>query len=70
MLDALGVGLDPGDRVVEIGCGAGRQTRALAARAECVRALDISEAMLARAPAHGDRAGDLQEVARRPRSAT
>ena len=49
MLEALGVALDPGDRVVEIGCGAGRQTRALAARAEHVQALDVSEAMLARA---------------------
>ena len=49
MLGALGASLDPGDRVVEIGCGAGRQTRALAARAAHVRALDVSEAMLARA---------------------
>ena len=49
MLEALGMALAPGDRVVEIGCGAGRQTRALAARAAHVRALDVSEAMLARA---------------------
>lgn len=49
MLDALGVALASSDRVVEIGCGAGRQTRALAARAAHVRALDVSEVMLARA---------------------
>jgi len=49
MLETLGVAVEPDARVVEIGCGAGRQTRALAARAGDVRALDVSEAMLARA---------------------
>ena len=49
MLEKLGVVVGPGDRVVEVGCGAGRQTRALAARAAEVCALDVSDAMLARA---------------------
>jgi SAM-dependent methyltransferase len=46
MLDRLGARIDPADEVVEIGCGAGRQTRAIASRAASVRALDISERML------------------------
>jgi SAM-dependent methyltransferase len=39
----------PADTVVEIGCGVGRLTRALASRAAHVIALDVSEEMLARA---------------------
>jgi SAM-dependent methyltransferase len=45
----LGVRVGADDDVVEIGCGIGRLTRALAARARSVRALDISERMLAQA---------------------
>ena len=41
-----------GDRVVEIGCGIGRLTRPLAARAGSVRAIDVSAAMLDRARSH------------------
>jgi len=37
------------DTALEIGCGLGRITRVLAARAQRVLALDISEEMLARA---------------------
>lgn len=47
--DLLGVEVSPGDEVVEIGCGVGRVTRALAARARHVRAMDVSEQMIARA---------------------
>jgi SAM-dependent methyltransferase len=49
ILEAMGARIEAPDEVVEIGCGAGRQTRALAARAATVRALDISEGMLERA---------------------
>jgi ubiquinone/menaquinone biosynthesis C-methylase UbiE len=49
LLDGLGVAIEPGDRVLEIGCGIGRITRGLAARAREVIALDVSDQMLARA---------------------
>jgi SAM-dependent methyltransferase len=49
MLEMLGVELEPTDVVVDIGCGIGRLTRALAARAGEVLALDVSSEMLARA---------------------
>lgn len=39
----------PNSRLIEIGCGTGRETRALAARFASVDAIDISEAMIARA---------------------
>jgi SAM-dependent methyltransferase len=47
----LGVEVAPDDHVVEIGCGVGRLTRALAGRASSVRALDVSAQMLAEARA-------------------
>ena len=49
VLGSLGVDLRPTDHVVEIGCGVGRLTRAIARRAERVTALDISAEMLDRA---------------------
>ena len=49
ILASLGVGLRPSDDVVEIGCGVGRLTRALAERARHVSAIDVSPEMLARA---------------------
>jgi SAM-dependent methyltransferase len=49
MLGLLGVELARTDVVVDIGCGIGRLTRALAARAGQVLALDVSSEMLARA---------------------
>jgi SAM-dependent methyltransferase len=51
MLPQLGVAIDPGDDIVEIGCGVGRVTRALAERGSSVRAIDVSPAMLERARA-------------------
>jgi SAM-dependent methyltransferase len=51
ILSELGVEVRAGDRVVEIGCGVGRLTRALAQRAAHVVALDVSSEMLARARA-------------------
>src|SRR3954469_25231571 len=49
MLEVLGVQVEPTDVVVDIGCGIGRLTRALAARAHEVLALDVSTEMPARA---------------------
>ena len=49
LLGGLGVELRQTDTVLEIGCGLGRMTRVLAARAEDVIALDISDEMLRRA---------------------
>jgi SAM-dependent methyltransferase len=48
-LRAVTSAIEPGDSVVEIGCGVGRITRALAAEASSVRALDPSAAMIHRA---------------------
>ena len=49
LLGAVDARVEPSTRVVEIGCGVGRLTRALAARAEEVVAIDVSAEMLARA---------------------
>jgi SAM-dependent methyltransferase len=46
MLGVLDLGIRPTDLVVEIGCGVGRITRAIAERAAYVRAIDVSERML------------------------
>ena len=46
LLDALGMEVSPGERVVEIGCGIGRLTRPLAERAASVVAVDVSARML------------------------
>ena len=62
ILDLLGAEISPSDELVEIGCGAGRQTRALAARAASVRALDISERMLARARELNDDLANVEWV--------
>ena len=52
LLGRLGVALAPTDDVVEIGCGIGRLTRAIAGRARTVRALDVSPRMLELAREH------------------
>lgn len=52
LLNRLGVELGPDDEVVEIGCGLGRLTRPIAARARSVRALDVSPRMLELAREH------------------
>ena len=46
LLDTVGVRVEPTDQVLEIGCGVGRLTRGLAARASSVQALDVSSRML------------------------
>jgi SAM-dependent methyltransferase len=49
LLGSVGVALRPSDVVVDLGCGVGRLTRALAGRAAEVIAVDVSSEMLARA---------------------
>ena len=46
ILDELELEIEPRDELVEIGCGLGRLTRPLAARARSVAALDVSPRML------------------------
>lgn len=46
LLDALGIKVGGADSIVEIGCGVGRLTRPLAARATEVWAIDVSTEML------------------------
>src|SRR5579863_4963608 len=52
LLSALGVSVGEGDTVLEIGCGVGRLTRVLSARAASVSALDVSARMLELAREH------------------
>jgi SAM-dependent methyltransferase len=47
--ERLGIAIAPGDVVIDLGCGLGRLTRVVAARAARVLAIDISPEMLARA---------------------
>jgi SAM-dependent methyltransferase len=56
VLELLELRVGPDDDVVELGCGIGRLTRVLAARARSVRALDVSAEMLRRA-------GELNDLA-------
>jgi ubiquinone/menaquinone biosynthesis C-methylase UbiE len=49
LLRRLGLAVEPGSRVMDVGCGIGRLTRVLARRAAHVTAVDISPEMLARA---------------------
>jgi SAM-dependent methyltransferase len=49
ILGELGIALKGDEKVVEIGCGLGRITRAIAGRARHVWALDVSSEMLERA---------------------
>jgi SAM-dependent methyltransferase len=49
MLELVGARVQPSDHVLDVGCGVGRLTRALAPRAARVTGLDISPEMVARA---------------------
>lgn len=51
-LELLGLDLEPGSSIVDIGCGVGRITRALAKRAGLVYGVDVSPEMLDRARQH------------------
>jgi SAM-dependent methyltransferase len=52
LLDIAGVSIQPSDVVVDIGCGLGRLTRAVAGRAKKAIGVDVSSEMLARAREH------------------
>ena len=52
MLDMVGLEIGPGETVLDIGCGVGRLTRALAARAGHVYGIDVSREMLRLAAQH------------------
>ena len=60
LLEALDMQIGPDDRVLEIGCGAGRLTRPLAQRARSVVALDVSPEMLALAARHNPGLGNVE----------
>ena len=49
LLGRLGAAVTPTDTVIDIGCGVGRLSRALATQAERVLAIDVSQEMLDRA---------------------
>ncbi len=49
VLAAVWARVEPQEVVLDLGCGVGRLTRALAARGQSVRAIDVSGEMLARA---------------------
>jgi SAM-dependent methyltransferase len=49
ILETLGADVEAGDRVIDIGCGIGRLTRALAGRGAEVVAIDVSPEMIERA---------------------
>jgi ubiquinone/menaquinone biosynthesis C-methylase UbiE len=59
LLDLAGATVEPGSRVLEIGCGVGRLTRGLAARAGEVIAIDVSAEMLARARRYNAELGNV-----------
>jgi ubiquinone/menaquinone biosynthesis C-methylase UbiE len=59
MFDVLGLELRGDETVVDLGCGVGRLSRALAASAGQVIGMDVSEEMLARAEQHN---GHLENV--------
>jgi len=62
LLERLSVNVEADDEVVEIGCGIGRLTRALAGRAARVRALDVSGEMLRRAAELNAHLGNVEWI--------
>ncbi len=62
LLGAVGARVEPGDAVLEIGCGVGRLTRGLSARAASVRALDVSARMLELAREHNPELGNVEWI--------
>lgn len=52
MLDLVGLTIEPHESVLDIGCGVGRLTRALASRAHRTYGLDVSREMLRLAEEH------------------
>jgi SAM-dependent methyltransferase len=63
ILERAGAALEPTDEVIEIGCGVGRMTRPIAARARSVRAVDVSPRMLALAREHNPGLDNVEWIA-------
>jgi SAM-dependent methyltransferase len=62
VLGKLGARIEAGDRVVDLGCGVGRLTRVIAARAASVYAIDVSAEMLAQARKHNPELGNVEWI--------
>jgi SAM-dependent methyltransferase len=62
LLGLLDARIEPGEVVVDIGCGVGRLTRVIAARAAGVLALDVSAEMIERARAHHLALGNVEWI--------
>jgi SAM-dependent methyltransferase len=62
MLDMAGVTIGVGETVLDIGCGVGRLTRALAGRAARVYGLDVSREMLELAKEHNPALDNVEWV--------
>ncbi len=62
LLDVVGEEIGASDSVLEIGCGVGRLTRVLAARATSVQALDVSERMLELAMEHNPQLDNVEWI--------
>ncbi len=62
MLGALGIAIEPGDDIVEIGCGVGRMTRPMSERGGSVRALDVSAEMLDQARAENPQLANVEWI--------
>ena len=60
MTELGGIELDPGATVLDIGCGVGRLTRALAARVHHVYGLDVSREMLDLARRHNPELSNVE----------
>jgi protein-L-isoaspartate O-methyltransferase len=62
LLELLEVRIEPSDVVLDIGCGVGRLTRVISARAARVYALDISAEMIERARRHHAGLGNVEWI--------
>jgi SAM-dependent methyltransferase len=62
LLSAAGAELHAGDEVVDVGCGLGRLSRAVAGRVAKVRAIDISPQMLAQAREHNAHVENIEWI--------
>jgi len=62
ILESVGFSVSPDDTVLDIGCGVGRMTRAVAVRAKHVIGLDVSSEMLSRAREHNAQLENVEWV--------
>lgn len=62
VLDSVGARIDAADTVAEIGCGVGRLTRPIAARARRVHAFDVSARMIELAREHNPQLDNVEWI--------